>query len=71
MMAIKNSADPTRFHQGFGSHTDVTFASESLARQTNDWAVLEEESGNDHNYIRFTVERRGMVALPGKLVDGQ
>ncbi len=57
-----NRADPTRFHQGSGSHIDVTFASESLTHQIKGWAVLEEESGSNHNYICFTVDRRGMVS---------
>ncbi len=52
--------------QGFGSHIDVTFALEGLACQIKGWVVLEEESGSDYNYIRFTVERRGVVAAPRK-----
>ncbi len=63
---MNKSTYPTRFHQGFGSHTDVTFVSESLARQIKDWAVPEGEPGSGHNYIRFAVERRTMVAAPQK-----
>ncbi len=66
MIVMNNSTDPICFHQGFGSHTDVTFASESLACQIKCWVVLDKESGSDHNYICFTVQRQGMVAAPRK-----
>ncbi len=57
-VVMNSSADPTHFHQEFGLHIDMTFASESLARQIKGWSVLEEESGSNHNYICFTVERK-------------
>ncbi len=52
------SPNPTRFHQGFGSHRDITFPSENLSHKIKSWAVLKKESGSDHNYIRFNVERQ-------------
>ncbi len=67
LVLMNDSADPTRFHQGYKSHIDVTFVSESLACQIKGWAVLEGESGSGHNYICFIVERRAMVAAPKKV----
>ncbi len=50
-IATNYNADSTHFHQGFVSHLDVTFASESLTSQIKSWMVREEESGSDYNYI--------------------
>ena len=58
---------PTRFHQGFGSIVDVTFASPRLARRIPDWRVLDNEvSGSDHRYINFSLHREVEVAAPKK-----
>ncbi len=69
LIARNNSTNPPSFHQRFGSHIDMTFASKSLARQIKAWA-LEEESKSDHNYIRFAMERWTMVVAPKKVGDG-
>jgi hypothetical protein len=58
---------PTRFHQGFGSRIDVTFAHEYLARRITNWEVLDKESGSDHRYIHFTLRLKVEVAAPNKL----
>ena len=59
---------PTRFHQGYGSRVDVTFASEGLARWIKGWAVLDkDESGSDHRYISFSLHQEAEIAPPKKL----
>ncbi len=66
LIRMNGSTNPTPFHQGFGSHIDVIFASENLARQIKGWAIPDGESGSDHNNIHFTVERRIMVPASKK-----
>ncbi len=66
LIAMNNNTKTTHFHREFGSHIDVTFASESPARQIKDWAVLNEESKYDHNYICFTVDRWTIVVAHKK-----
>ena len=58
-LQVANVGDtPTRFHNGFGSRIDMTFATASLARRIRGWEVLDrEESGSDHWYIGFSLHR--------------
>ncbi len=65
LVVMNDSTNPTCFHQEFGFHIDVTFTSESLARQIKCWVVLE-ESGTGHNYIHSNVESWTMVVASKK-----
>ena len=68
-LQVANVGDtPTRFHNGFGSRIDVTFATDSLARKIRGWKVLDrEESGSDHRYISFSLHRETEVTAPKKV----
>lgn len=59
LITINKGSEPTRFHQGFGSVINVTFANYSLAHRIKNWRVCDCESGSDHRYVHFEVWTEG------------
>lgn len=41
-----------------GTIPDVTFASERLSTQIENWQVIEDYTGSDHQYITFEIQDR-------------
>lgn len=56
LTVLNRGSTPTYRRPGFGnSIPDITMISENLAPRANDWEVMEDYTGSDHNYISFRV----------------
>jgi len=62
LVTRKGDDAPTYERGGNISHIYVTFTSQGVVRQINEWRVLEMEIGSDHKCIFFLIQ--GRTQLP-------
>lgn len=59
LVAFSSSSKVTFRKRDAGSIIDLTLASSALAKLIQHWAVLNEESFNDHRYVEFELDSLG------------